>query len=194
MFGIVQRSSSQDLCISFEKLRFWKLFLKISHFLNLFIYLFLESGEGREKKREKNTDGREKHGSVPSHIYLQWGLNLQPTHVPRLGVKPETFVGHNWATTWDTPVKATYSTFRLNCNVFIAKVIHSNSLEVLFWRTKRIWIYWQIFQNRSYLSEFNECLSGTYCVSGPVIHASHLKKKGGWVGTIFVLKELIVLM
>ena len=59
-------------------------------FFKDFIYLFLESGEGREKERERNIGAREKHRSVasytpptrhPAHnpgVYLGWESNWQP--------------------------------------------------------------------------------------------------------------------
>ena len=47
-----------------------------------FIYLFLERGEGRENKRERNIGVRGKHWSVASCMRLVWGPNLQPRHVP----------------------------------------------------------------------------------------------------------------
>lgn len=38
-------------------------------------------GEGERRKREKNIDVREKHGSV-SQMNPTWGPNLQPSYVP----------------------------------------------------------------------------------------------------------------
>ena len=47
-----------------------------------FMYLFLVRGKGREKKRERNIDEREKRGLVASHMracnqgmFLDWELN-----------------------------------------------------------------------------------------------------------------------
>ena len=51
-------------------------------FLKIFIYLFLEKGEGREREKGRNMDAREKHQSVASHVYPNWGLNLQSRHGP----------------------------------------------------------------------------------------------------------------
>ena len=41
----------------------------------LFIY-FLETGEGREKEKERNVNVRQKHRSVVSCMYSDWGPNL----------------------------------------------------------------------------------------------------------------------
>ena len=49
-----------SFCLSQYICPFWTLLLKV------FIYLFLERGERREKERERNTDVREKHQSVAS--------------------------------------------------------------------------------------------------------------------------------
>ena len=46
-----------------------------------FMYLFLKRGEGREKEKERNIDVREKHLSVPPHMYPGWGSNPQLRHV-----------------------------------------------------------------------------------------------------------------
>ena len=46
--------------------------------LYLFVCLFLERGDGREKERERNVDEREKHRLVVSLMSPDWGLNLQP--------------------------------------------------------------------------------------------------------------------
>ena len=44
--------------------------------LFLFIYLFLERREGREKERKRNIDVREKYQSLASHMHPNWGPNL----------------------------------------------------------------------------------------------------------------------
>ena len=66
-------------------------------FLKDFIYLFLESGEGREKERERNILC----GCLSHTPYL--GPDLQPRHMPQLGIEPAThwFTGLcsiHWAT------------------------------------------------------------------------------------------------
>ena len=53
-------------------------------------YLFLERREGREEKRERNTDVWEKHRLVASHTHPDWRLNPQPRHVLWLGIKLAT--------------------------------------------------------------------------------------------------------
>ena len=52
-------------------------------FINFFPFI-LEKGEGRERKRERNIDVREKLVLVASHAYLSWELDLHPRHVPDL--------------------------------------------------------------------------------------------------------------
>ena len=47
-------------------------------------FFYRESGEGRERKRERNIDVREKLVLVASHAYLSWELDLHPRHVPDL--------------------------------------------------------------------------------------------------------------
>ena len=44
--------------------------------------LILERGKGREEERERNTDVRVKHRWAASCMCPNWGLNLQPRHVP----------------------------------------------------------------------------------------------------------------
>ena len=51
-------------------------------FFKDFIDLFLDSREGREKERERNTDMREQHQLVASCMHPNQGLNPQPGHVP----------------------------------------------------------------------------------------------------------------
>ena len=50
-------------------------------FLKYFIYLFLETEEGK-KERERNMDVREKYQLVASHMCPYWGLNPQPRMCP----------------------------------------------------------------------------------------------------------------
>ena len=54
----------------------------VCHLLKDFIYLFLERREGREKKRERNIDVREKHQLVVSHTCPNSGPNPQLRQVP----------------------------------------------------------------------------------------------------------------
>ena len=49
----------------------------------LFIYLFLERGEGREKERETSMCGCFSHAPY-------WGPGPQPRDVPLLGIEPVT--------------------------------------------------------------------------------------------------------
>ena len=65
--------------------------------------MILETEEGREKERARNINAREKYRSVASCMCPDWGLNLQPRHVPWPGIEPVTlwFAGWhpaNWAT------------------------------------------------------------------------------------------------
>ena len=59
------------------------------HYLRF--YLFLEGGEWREKERERNINVREKHQSVASCMCLHQRPNLQPRHMPWLGIELVTF-------------------------------------------------------------------------------------------------------
>ena len=71
-----------------------------SFFKIFFFSLILERGGGREKERERNINVREKHQSTASCMYpnLQ-GMNLQPRHVPCLGIKPATLRSAWWHST-----------------------------------------------------------------------------------------------
>ena len=51
-------------------------------FVCLFVCLFLEREEGKEKEREKNIDVKEKQRLVASHMHPDQGPNPQPRHVP----------------------------------------------------------------------------------------------------------------
>ena len=62
-----------------------------SFFKKDFIYLILVKGVGREKKRKRNINVREKHQSVASRVHHNQGPNPQPRHVPRPGIEPATF-------------------------------------------------------------------------------------------------------
>ena len=60
--------------------------------------------EGRERnKDERDMDVREKHWSVSSSLYSDWGLNLQFRHVPDWESNPQPLgvwdeAPTNWAT------------------------------------------------------------------------------------------------
>ena len=45
-------------------------------------YSFSEGGERRERLRERNIDGREKHGSIASHMPPRWDLARNPRLCP----------------------------------------------------------------------------------------------------------------
>ena len=113
--------------------------------VSILFYFFLTWGHffipfrltGRE--REKNIDVREKHQLVVScthlecgdHMCLDQGLNLQPRHVPWLGVEPTT----SWLqdNTWSTCSSVQYSW--LGLDHFFACVV------VLFiWYTVHLFI------------------------------------------------------
>ena len=67
---------------------------------NLFIYLFLGRGEGREKGRETSMCGCLLHAPY-------WGSGLQPRHMSWLGIEPATLwsSGHH-SVHWATPARA----------------------------------------------------------------------------------------
>ena len=48
------------------------------YFFKILLFLFLEGGERREKEKERNTDGREKHLLVASHMPPTWALARNP--------------------------------------------------------------------------------------------------------------------
>ena len=50
-------------------------------FFKVYIYLFLERGEAREKERKRNISVREKHRSVASHMPPTGGPGWQPRPV-----------------------------------------------------------------------------------------------------------------
>ena len=73
----------------------------------LFIYLFLERGEGRKTERERSIKV-ERDTSIgclsPPH---NWGPGLQPRHVPWLGIEPVTFqFAGQRSVHWATPARA----------------------------------------------------------------------------------------
>ena len=61
--------------------------MSMSPFPGIFFFI-LERGEEGEKERERIINVREKHRSVVSCTCPDWGTNLQPRHVPWLGIKP----------------------------------------------------------------------------------------------------------
>ena len=78
-------STEQLCCSSFHMLicywcdLFGKVF--ISFIKRFYLCIFREKGRERER-RERNIDVREKRQSVVSHAGPEWGLKLQPRHVP----------------------------------------------------------------------------------------------------------------
>ena len=76
------------------------------YFLKIFIYLFLKSGEGKEKGREISMCGCL---SCAPH----WGPSPQPRHVPWIGSKPATlsFTGRH-SIHWATPSRAENTNFK----------------------------------------------------------------------------------
>ena len=71
-------------------------------FLKDFMYLFLERGEGRERKRERNIDARiARFSRAPS-----WGPGPHPRRMPWLGIQPATlqFAGQR-SIRWTTPAR-----------------------------------------------------------------------------------------
>ena len=72
-------------------------------FIGDFVYLFLESREGRKKKRERNISVQDKLIGCLSHAPNR-GPGLQPRHVPWLGIKLATFWLAGWHSVhWATP-------------------------------------------------------------------------------------------
>ena len=70
-------------------------------FVCLFIYLFiLETGEVKEKERERNMDMKEKHQSVVSLACPDQEPNLKPRHVPQPEIKQTTFHWRGLAPTY----------------------------------------------------------------------------------------------
>ena len=59
--------------------------------LFIFIFIFEFRGRGRAGEREGEKHWCEKYWLVASHMYPKSGLNLQPRHVPWLGIEPVTF-------------------------------------------------------------------------------------------------------
>ena len=57
-------------------------FLPIPLKISKLKFLILKGGGGGEKERERNIDVREKHWLAAFCKHLDWGLNLQPRHVP----------------------------------------------------------------------------------------------------------------
>ena len=55
-------------------------------FLRFYLFIFRESGEKREKERERNIDVSEKHQSVAPCMCPHWGWHQQPRHVPWPGI------------------------------------------------------------------------------------------------------------
>ena len=64
---------------------------ELYYFFKDFIYLLLERGVGREKKREININVWEIHWPVASHMPPTGDLAYNPGNVPWLGIQPVTF-------------------------------------------------------------------------------------------------------
>ena len=76
-------------------------------FVFLRFYLFLEKGEGRDKKRDRNVDVREKHRLVASCTSPDWEPNPKPRCVPWLEIELVTFHFAGWCPAhWVTAVRA----------------------------------------------------------------------------------------
>ena len=82
----------------------------ITPFFKDFIYLFLERGEGREKRKEPM------YGSLSHAPY--WGPGPQPRHVPWLGIQPATL----WFAGWHSIHLATPARVQnfLTCAIFMS--------------------------------------------------------------------------
>ena len=72
--------------------------LQSTHFFFLRFYLFLERGEGREKKRERKEQCAGETSISCLSNAPNWGPGLQLRHVPWQGIEPATFqfVAHAW--------------------------------------------------------------------------------------------------
>ena len=80
------------------------LFRSFAHLKKLFIYLFIDRREGREKKRERNI-------SVWLPLMRPYqGCGMQRRHVPWLGIKSVTFWFTGWHLIhWATPARAHFN-------------------------------------------------------------------------------------
>ena len=103
-------STEQLCCSSFHMLicywcdLFGKVF--ISFIKRFYLCIFRDKGRERER-RERNIDVREKRQSVVSHAGPEWGLKLQPRHVPWPGIEQATFHCAGWCPiNWATLVRA----------------------------------------------------------------------------------------
>ena len=83
------------------------MFLMLS-FVFLRFYLFLERGEGRERKRGKHWCMRDRLTGCLLHA-PNWGPDPQPRHVPWPGTELSPFLlsGQHWIY-WATPARAYY--------------------------------------------------------------------------------------
>ena len=61
-------------------------------FIHSFIHSFLETGEGREKEKERNSDVRKKHGLAASHMLPNQGMNPNPGLGPDWELNRQTLV------------------------------------------------------------------------------------------------------
>ena len=110
-------------------------YLAVWHLKKKWFYLFLERGEGRQKKTDRNIDVRGKHRSVVPSMCPDQGLNPQPRRVPWPGIAPATFcfVGQH-SSNWATLVKAAAWHF----------LIHPGrvSEELKHWPTESAFLPW----------------------------------------------------
>ena len=65
--------------------------------LSVYVYVCVwERERERKRKGEREIDVREKHQSIASYMYPDWGLNLQPRYVPWQRIKTITFLCTGW--------------------------------------------------------------------------------------------------
>ena len=75
----------------------------IQSFYKDFIYLFLETGEGRVKESERNIEC----GCLTGAPY--WGPGLLPRHIPWLGIESAILWFTGWCSIhWPTPARALF--------------------------------------------------------------------------------------
>ena len=72
-----------------------------------FFYPHLRTCLLNSERRERRKRERKKHQAVASHAHPNQGPNLQPRHVPWLGIEPATFCfARQCPTHWATPARA----------------------------------------------------------------------------------------
>ena len=121
-------------------------------FKALFIYSFIYWKRGREGERE----GEKNQCVIASHTCLNWRPNLQPRHVPWLGIELVTFCfAGQCPTNWATLVraKALYAFLRLN-HLFNYS-LHS-ALFCISFRCTALWpdnhVLYKVFPTRNSIS------------------------------------------